>query len=369
MNLESQVRKLILLNESESFVVSCYIDNSDLAEGYREDLESRVLQIKPLLSPDQQDDFEQSLNKILEYLSSAVAKKSKGIALFVRSGKVEFFESILFDLPFKTHISIDTIPHLYQLLLMKDTYDKYVVLISEESYARIVEVSIGKVTKELWTEKPELRLDSGKGWTRQHYQNHKKDRKHKFLKEKIKILDQLFTEGRHNHLILAGNKLNIQQIKELLPKRLIDKLVDQVTFSGRSSTEEVIGASLSVFADYERKESIDRAQELLNEVKKGGLAVVGVTDSYAALQQGRVDLLVMADGISIDGVLKCNDCSHVETKADSKVCSTCGGEDLMKVNFKEEVVLLARQMSTTIEILRESDELNDVGGIGCLLRF
>ncbi|MCM8533080.1 MAG: hypothetical protein NE330_18070 [Lentisphaeraceae bacterium] len=368
-NLESLFKKLVSLEEAPSPLISCYINNENLDKNFREDLDLRIRQIRKVLPFRQRESFEQALGQLEAYLVSKIKPDSKGIAIFARAGKYPVFETIQFKIPFKTELSVDSIPHLYQLVLMKDTYHRYVVLISEESHARIVEVSVGNITKEMWAEKPELRTNTGRGWTKQHYQNHKRDRNQKFIKEKIKILDQLFTEGKHSHLVLAGNKQNILGIKDKLPKRLQEKLVDQIHIGGFASTSDVIEASLSVFADFEQNESVDNAGMLLREVKKGGLAVTDTAPSLKALQEGRVDILILSENYSSPESWKCQSCSYIDLGQKPKACGICGSSKTSKSDLKEELILLAEQMSTNIEILRDSDELYEVNGIGCLLRF
>jgi peptide subunit release factor 1 (eRF1) len=368
-HLENIFRKLTSLEETANPILSCYINNENFDTTYRELLDYRIKQIRKVLSYRQRESFENALGQIEAYLVSKVAKDSKGIAIFARMGKSPTFEAIQFKIPFKTELSIDSIPHLYQLVLMKDTYSRYVVLISEESHARIVEVSVGNITKELWTEKPELKVNTGRGWTKQHYQNHKRERNQKFIKEKIKVLDQLFTEGKHNHLVLAGKKQNILGIRDKLPKRLQEKLVDEIHVAGIASTADVIEASLSVFADYEQNESVNNAGMLLLEIKKGGLAVSDSEPSLKALQEGRVDILIMSENYNSPDSWKCHNCSYIEIGKNPKACGMCGSPKTSKIKLKQELILLAEQMSTNIEILRDSDELYEVNGIGCLLRF
>ena len=78
-------------------------------------------------------------------------------------------------------------------------------MIATEKRARILEVNLGAVTKEIWAERPELRQRVGREWTRDQYQNHSRDRADRFIKEKVEILDRLMSQGGQTHLILAGS--------------------------------------------------------------------------------------------------------------------------------------------------------------------
>ena len=42
---------------------------------------------------------------------------------------------------------------------------------------------------------------------------------------------------------------------------------------------------------------------------------------------------------------------------------------MRETNLKEQLVRLAEMLGVKIEIVRESDVLFDIGGVGCLLRY
>ena len=66
----------------------------------------------------------------------------------------------------------------------------------------------------------------------------------------------------------------------------------------------------------------------------------------------------------------CNDCGRMRvSKNKPGVCSECGDSDLRNFNVKEEMVRLAERNSNTVEIVKESEILSELGGVGCLLRY
>ena len=156
-------------------------------------------EIYKMLTFDQKFDFEQNLSSIEQYLENNIAPQTKGVAIFTRGGSKPFFKALQFEVALPNKVTLDTIPHIYDLVLMKDTYHRYVVLITTNAMARIVEVCVGSVTKELWSEQPELRKRVGREWTKEHYQSHKKNRSKKFIKEKISILEKLMERENHTH--------------------------------------------------------------------------------------------------------------------------------------------------------------------------
>ncbi len=372
MNLEKlniHLKNLAVLDETENLVISCYINNESGQAGYRETIDVRIRELRKSMSPEQCLDFEQALDRIEAFLATDVNPDAKGVALFSRSGEASFFKALQFRLPLPSLMSVDSLPHIYELAVLKDTYHRYVLLISTESHARIVEVSIGNVTKELWTERPELRKRVGREWTKDHYQSHCRDRTQKFIKEKIEILDRLLAEGAHTHLVLAGNPRMIARVRDNLPKRLQDKLVDIISMSNNHSTANVVNATLSTFAEYEQRESMETVGLLFDELKTGGLAVAGTEATLKALAHGQIDILIMSESYVPPDGWKCSGCKTVGVTTAPNMCPWCGERTIAQLNLKEEIIRSAEQIGAALEIVRNSDVLLQIGGVGCLLKY
>jgi len=367
--LSMHFRNLAVLSETESSMISCYINNEAGRASYRDDIDARIREIREVLSSNQRLDFEQALGRIEAFLAADINPEAKGVALFSRGGESPFFQALQFRLPLPNIMSVDSVPHIYELVLLKDTYDRYVVLISTESHARIIEVSVGNVTKELWTERPELRKRVGREWTKEHYQSHRRDRTQKFIKEKIEILDRLFSQEAHTHLVLAGNPRTVARVRASLPKRLEDKLVDFVPASGNASTADIVSATLSAFAEHEQTESMETADLFLDELRTGGLAVAGTDATLKALALGQVDILVQSESYAAPAGWKCSGCEIVGVNAVPVGCPQCGERAIAQLNLKEEMIRAAERLGSTVEIIRNSDVLFGVGGVGCLLRY
>ncbi|NJN99973.1 MAG: hypothetical protein HC875_40630 [Anaerolineales bacterium] len=127
------------------------------------------------------------------------------MAIFARGGASPLFLPLQFRVPLPHWLAVAGLPNIYHLVELKDNYHRYVVLLSTEESARIVEVNLGAATEELWTQRPELRQRVGREWTKEHYQSHLRHQTERFIKESIAMLEQLMAAGGHTHLILAGN--------------------------------------------------------------------------------------------------------------------------------------------------------------------
>lgn len=367
-NLRQHVQILATLDETDEVVISCYVNLEAGRAGYRDVLDGRIRAVRAALPARRRRAFEEALGRVEAFLASDLDPAAAGAAIFSRGGRHPFFLPLQFKVPVSNQMTADSLPSVYGLVLLKDVFHRYVLMISTETDARIVEVSLGDVTSELWLKRPELRKRVGREWTREHYQNHRRDRSRKFIKEKIKILDRLVSDGRYDHLVLAGNPPMVAKIRAKLPKRLLDKLIDVVPLPGATATEEAVLATLASFAEHEQQESIEAASLLLDELRRGSLAVAGTAAVLEALGRGQVDFLIIADAyVSPEGWI-CHICQSAAVGRLPAACPGCGERSVREADFKEELVRLAEKSGCGIEIVRDSDVLLDIGAVGGLLR-
>ena len=336
--LQNQLRTLIELEETESPVVSYFLDceDPDAARILRE----QSLAVRKALDPDQRKAFDRAMDRIEDHVPWKLDDSTRSVAVFARSGASPLFQVMEFKATLPTRLVVDSTPAVFPLVALKDNYHRYVLMICNEESARVLEVSLGSVTREAWTRRPELRRRVGREWTKLHYQNHRRDRNERFVKEKIALVERVMAAGGHTHLMLAGSPHILARVRKALPKSLSGKLVDAIPASSRDRATDIVLATLSTFAEHEEQESIAAVGLLRRELRRGGLAVCGYRDSRLALEQGNADQLIV-----------------LETSDDESGAK------------REELVKLAVGSDVPVEVVQNSEELARLGGVGCLLRF
>ncbi len=369
-NLEKHIRTLAVLEESEAPIISCYIHVGSGEHHYKKYLKERLITLKKSYSSKELSVLKESLDRVQRFINKEIDETSQGVVLFHRGGKHPFELALQFEVPLPNEFAIDTKPHIYHLVELKDNYDRFIIMLSTQESGRIVEVSLGSITKELWSKIPELRNDIRQKWSKEHYQNHRKERSNRFFKEKVKILEDLVRQGGHSHIVLAGNPAITSKIQKLLPKHLQEKLVDIVSASGKEHISEVVASSLSSFIEHEEKESLAAVDLLLQEVHTAGLGAAGVNDTLEALQQGNVDMLIIENSFQPPHGYRCSGCNVLlATESPITHCKHCVGGSLQESDLKQEMVALAQRDGCHIEVVLQSDALLNLGGVGCLLRY
>ncbi len=364
--LRGHIRALAALEADDAPVLSCYLD---VEGGYRDELGARVRVLRRRLAGPAHAAFEEALWRIEIFLGSQQHPGTRGTALFARGGRHHFLLPLQFQVPLPNRIVMDAMPHVYGLVELEDTYHRYMVLIAALDHVRILEVSLGEVTRELWLEQPGLGATVGNRSTREHHQPPRRDRSTGFIEEAIAVLDRIVAQGGHTHLILAGNPDIASRLRAALPRRLGKQLIDVVPSSTSDRLADIVAATLSRFIDREEEESLEAVALLVQQLRRNDLAVCGTEPSLEALASGQVDQLVMAGSYQPAPGWECAACGAPGLGPAPTSCPRCGGPRCRPVDLREKLVRLAELQGCHIELVRHSDRLMEVGGVGCLLRF
>jgi hypothetical protein len=368
--IQNQIRTLAVMKETDSVVISCYLNLQKGGVANRNFFQNRVGLLRKILTKSQSNGFEEAIARICDYLDKELIPEFGGTAVFARGGEEPFFLPLQFQVPLPDWIAVGAFPNVFHLVELKDTYHRFVILISTEEKARIIEVTLGEVTQELWGEHPELQERIGRGWSKEQYQRHRLHHTERFIKEKIEILEKLMAKGGHKHFILAGNPRRTSQIVRSLPRHLAEKLVDTVQISDGDQLSDIVKMAVTMFVEVEEQESRAVVERLMDEIHTNCLGVAGISDTLRALQCGSVDILVIAKDFEAEPGWRCGNCRYVGEKyGQSANCSECGAKETEETELREEMIRLAEKYGCQVEVVNHSDRLMQFQGIGALLRY
>lgn len=368
--LEEHIRTLSIVPEMESPLISCYLDLSVGVIACREELEARMHLLRKSLPVRNVPELEQCSAKIEAFLDADLLPGTRGLAIFVRAGDQPFWLALQFEVALPTWIAAGATPNIYHLVELKDNYDRYVILLTTERSARIIGVNLGSVTAQLWRRRPELRRRVGREWSKDHYQDHRRERTRQFLHDQIRTLDQVLSAGGYGHVILAGSPRVVAALRKELPKRVAEKVIDYVPASRTDDVCDIVASTLQAFLEFEETESEAIADRLITQIRTHGLAVAGARASLEAIASGRADILVVVKAYDPGQAWECERCRKLEfeqPRPDS--CPQCRSRRFREFDVKGELVRLAEQRRVAVEVVEHSDALVSLGGVGCLLRY
>ena len=193
--LQGHIRTLASLEESDSPMINCYLDLSGGVNRCFEEIGARHQILTKSLSAVGATAIGELTYKIQDYVIGRIEPRTRGMAAFARTGRDPFWLALQFEVPLPTWITIGSTPNIYHLVELKDNYDRYVVLLTTEASARIMSVNLRAITSQLWQSRPELRRHAGHDWSRDHFQDHRRERAKRFIHDQIRTLDGLISAG------------------------------------------------------------------------------------------------------------------------------------------------------------------------------
>jgi hypothetical protein len=355
--LDSHLGKLIELDESEHLFFSIYLDLSSMLSAEMQ-LRELVCSVMPTLSEESVDHLFQVESYILDIIGERIRDEHKGLAVHFRFGAKPELYAIVFHLPVAPAIFADSSPNILQLIEMRDSYDRYVVLISTETQARIMEIVVGTVTREAWLKRPELRKRLGREWSVEHFRNHERERSNRFIAEKIEILKSLFRKGGYSHLVLAGSSHRIAAIEKKLPEEIKKRIIDICNLDVSDPKEEVVRKTIQMYVEQESFESRSNLQRLERTIVSGGGAVAGLDGCEDALSHGVIETLIITKTAA----------RHSRTLRVFKHRNP-DGNYLTTEKRRQKLLERAIKKQIRIEFVDSGTFLDDYCGVGAVLRY
>ena len=368
--LQTHIQVLASVEESDSPMISCYLALSDGAKSCIDEIDVRHQILSKSLPAENAAAVGEVARKIQDYLIAAILPRTRGLAAFARAGQNPFWLALQFEVPLPTWITIGSTPNIYHLVELKDNYDRYIVLLTTETSARIMSVNLGSLTSQLWQSRPELRRRAGREWSRDHFQDHRRERTRRFINDQIHTLGSLISLGGYGHLILAGNPRMIAAVRRALPKRLLEKVVDSVPAAAGDRLSDVVASTLQAFLAREEQDSQAIAEKLITQIQTHGLAVAGTRASMEAIRAKQADFVVIVQAYDPGSAWECTTCGRFELGSPRPdQCSACGTHRIRVFDTREELVRMAEQQDVGVEVVDHSAVLMNLGGVGCLLRY
>jgi len=375
MSLNQQLEKLATFEPNGFPFISLYLNTQSDQHG-RDDFDRFVRkEFKKRArtfadgSPELES-FERDAGRINIYLRDKLKPSANGLAVFACAGANNYFEPLQLEAPIDKHaLHVSERPHLYPLARLLDQYPRYVALVADTNTARLFVFGLGKTesTEELFNLNTSRTLAGER--TQLRYQQRLENYRLHYIKEVAKMLERVVRDENADHIVLAGDEVFIPLLREQIPQYLTDKLIDVLRLDIRTPEHEVLRATMESLRDNNVQTDAEKVRDLLDKYREGGLAVVGLDDTLAALLQGQVDELMLSASLRE---------ISVDQKVLNEIPSISAAPDTLAKHLVEPRsaaavadILVARALSTgsAVTFIEDPMLLGDVGGVGAVLRY
>jgi peptide chain release factor subunit 1 len=325
------------------------------------------LRTYPLRSPERQS-FDRDTERIVHYLSEELRPSANGLAIFACAGANDFFEAVQLDAPIDEHrLYVYHQPHLYPLARLYDQYRRYAVLIADTNAARLFVFGFGEQLDQEQVQNVKVSRASVGGWSQARYQRHIENYHLHHAKEAVEALERTVREDNVQQIVLAGDEVIIPTLRDALPPHLASRVIDVLRLDIRTPEHEIFRATVEAMRQQDARDDVEKVGRLLDEYRAGGLAVVGVHDTLAALANGQADDLFLS--ASLEEI-------HDDEEAVGRTLvpgAPEGGDgaspETRTVLLADELVTRARQSGARVNFIEDASLLNAIGGVAATLRF
>jgi peptide chain release factor subunit 1 len=256
----------------------------------------------------------------------------------------------------------DRSPFLLPLAKLSNDYQDYCLLLLDSQEARLF-----LIRSDFLQEKKKISIDlmnkhKKGGWSQMRYNRLRMGSIKSFLSQVIDDLQKWEDLSKAKGLVVAGPGEAKGQLVEMLPPELKKLVLDVVSISMETSPGDLVRLGDEIVRG---DRTIEKAisEKLRESVLKGQLAAYGLDEVGEALEQGRVNYLLISKDFALPGMI-CKSCHHIHAKGER--CPTCGGE---MAALQLESLLEMAQRSGAKVVLAEDEFLESIGHVGALLRY
>ena len=312
--------------------------------------------------------LEGEIERVLTYLREEEQLRGRSLVVFSCEPR-GLWEAYWLQVPVRPLARFGERAHIAQLAGIVDEHERYGVVLLDKERARVLVVYLNRVehdTEVFDTFPGQTKMG---GWAQARYSRHREAHLHRHV---LHVVEAVQTEARRrpfDRLIAGGPDEALSAFLHVLPRGLASRLAG--TFAGELflSNEQVLEHVRALEEQVERTGELRTVRQLIDAALAGGAAAVGWDDTLAALIEGRVHKLVLAEGVSQAG--SACPAGHLAVVEPVRSCPVCGAALQAVADLAERAVELAFDEDGRVELVRgvAAEALAPHGGIGALLRF
>ncbi len=360
------IKKLSKIYDSgnrDSFI-SLYLDFDNLDDKF---IEQRRNACKSVLKSDRDllSNFEKTMQQVDRYAETQNREKGQRALIIFASHLNNFFSVYKISVPADNLLIIDTSPYIRPIARLRDEYETSGLILLDNHRAKLYIVSSGRANYVKKTAMDIMNKHKKGGWSQARFQRSRKGAIKSFFKEVSEHAKELFGDDVVK-IVIAGPGNAKLAFRNFLPPEIGEKVIDLIDMDFDEAEGKLVSEAVNIVSEDERKTSEENVRILKGEILKGSLAVYGLKETVRAVRNGQVELLLVSKGYRVKGWI-CEKCQAVEQGVEDR-CPYCGSE-VSEADIVEEIVEFAERTNTEIEFVEDSPILNELGGVGGLLKF
>jgi peptide chain release factor subunit 1 len=321
------------------------------------------------LEHDERVALREDVKRVQRYLTSGDApfKGARALAVFC-SSRDDLFETVKLTRPVPARVMIERTPYVEPMI---DAVQRrrWLVALVNRRLAILLAGSPDQLTESARREDDVHGQHDQGGWSQARYQRSVEKEVDDHLRETADLVARRWRQERFDRLALGGPGEVVARFQALLPDELrAAEAGDRVEVDLSSATDTEVQAAVDrlAAADEERleRQALDR---LLDGIGAGGRAVAGAQETVDALNERRVEVLLLEPTFDGTGA-QCPTCGLLLLNGDGACPADGSGLEPVQ-HLREAVVEAAVSQDASVMAVRQFEDLHRFHGIGALLRF
>ncbi len=321
------------------------------------------------LSHDERQALEEDVKRVRDYLRgpSFSADGAHGLAVFC-AGAADLFETVKLPRSVDSGVLIDDSPWIEPLAGMLSV-DRWVVLLTNRRSARLFQGTRDRF-EEVESFRDEVRgqSDAGGGAEQARSERAQAEEHEEHLRKAAHGAFKQFRRAPFDHFLIGIPAELRGSIEHELHASLRERMRGFIEVDvEHSSADDVVAAAAGEIERIEREHERAKLDRLIEGVGTGGHGVAGLDETLGALNERRVETLLIAEGFIASGSISADSgLLHPQQTGTSPVD---GSELVRRDDIVESAIESALAQSADVLVVRYHGDLRDHGSIGAILRF
>jgi peptide chain release factor subunit 1 len=317
------------------------------------------------LEHDEREALKADVERVRQALNASdIAHNGTRAVAVYACGPADLLEVVSLRRPVESGVVLDRSPYVEPLLADADS-ERWCVVLANRRNARVFIGDGGGLEETDRIEDDVHSQHDQGGWSQARYQRGIEKEKDDHLVHVADVAFDAYKRRGFDRLLIGAPDELVNDLKgklhPYLQKRIVGRLHLDVENSGLEDVRTAAGAAIEDWSRKCERESLDRLTE---GVGRGGRGAAGIAAVLEALNEQRVEILLVGDGFRSPGgrdretgMLYAGD--HGPSGQELERCE----------NIVEPAIEKAIEQSAKVIKVRHHDDLGPLGGIGAVLRY
>jgi peptide subunit release factor 1 (eRF1) len=316
------------------------------------------------LPHEQREALKRDVERIRAYFEREFdASGTRGVAVFAASG-IDLFDVHRLSRPVRSEVTIDDSPFIEPLTALPGD-DGWCVLLVNRQLARILCGDSTRLREVVSMVDDVHRWHDQGGWSQARFQRGIQKETKDHLKHACEELFKLSKRGIVRRLIIGSPDEMRGEVEHTLHSYLRDRIAGWLDIDVKARPAEVVREAAAIMEADERAREREWLDRLKSELGRNSRGVAGLADTLAALNERRVEGLLVKNGFRAAGYA-----SSAGDYVAAEPGSSPAGEELQQRDDVIETALeSALEQSAEVVVVRHHPDLDALGSIGAVLRY